>query len=303
LFDPTNPVAGDFDRFLDANPTIGVEAPDVIGLFDDLPPGSTSARLSIRASGIQKPAGLRNVVGMIRGSDPALADTYVFLTAHYDHKGVSGNAPDNIFNGANDDGSGTVSVIEIASALATMKVRPKRSLVFMAVFGEELGMLGSSYYMRHPIFPAEKIVADINLEQVGRTDSTEGPQVNNASVTGFDFSDVGQILVSAGKQTGIDIYKHERYSDSYFQASDNIAFALQGVPAHSFSVAFDYSDYHKATDHWEKIDYDNMARVDRTVATALLMIANNSEPPKWNESNPKTAQYVKAWKEHHSATK
>jgi Zn-dependent M28 family amino/carboxypeptidase len=190
-------------------------------------------------------------------------------------------------------------VIEIASALATLKERPKRSLVFMTVFGEEKGLLGSSYYLRHPIFPIDKTVADINLEQVGRTDSTEGPQVNNASVTGFDFSEVGQILVAAGKLTAIDVYKHERNSDAYFSQSDNVALASQGVPAHSFSVAFDYPDYHRPGDHWEKIDYANMARVDRTVALALMMIANNPEAPKWNEANPKTAPYVRAWKERH----
>jgi hypothetical protein len=279
---------------------ITVHAPAVVTLFDALPLGVTTATVSTRARGIERPVPLRNVVGVLRGADPVLSNSYVFLTAHYDHVGTRGSGPgDNIFNGANDDGSGTVSVIEIASALATLKERPKRSLVFMTVFGEEKGLLGSSYYLRHPIFPIDKTVADINLEQVGRTDSTEGPQVNNASVTGFDFSEVGQILVAAGKLTAIDVYKHERNSDAYFSQSDNVALASQGVPAHSFSVAFDYPDYHRPGDHWEKIDYANMARVDRTVALALMMIANNPEAPKWNEANPKTAPYVRAWKERH----
>ena len=135
-----------------------------------------------------KPIKLRNVVGLLRGSDPALKDTYVLVTGHYDHIGMSGNCEDRIYNGANDDGSGTVSVVELASALTTLKERPKRSLVFMTVFGEEKGLLGSRYYGRHPIFPIEKTIADINLEQVGRTDSTEGPQIANASMTGFNDS-------------------------------------------------------------------------------------------------------------------
>ena len=113
-----------------------------------------------------------------------------------------GNSGDNIFNGANDDGSGTVSVIELASALTTLKERPKRSLIFMTVFGEEKGLLGSRYYGRHPVFPIEKTVADVNLEQVGRTDSDEGPQLSNASMTGFDFSDVGLTFKAAGEIDG-----------------------------------------------------------------------------------------------------
>jgi Zn-dependent M28 family amino/carboxypeptidase len=118
------------------------------------------------AASIAKPVKLRNVVGLLRGTDPVLKDTYVLVTAHYDHLGTG--APrcnpidgDAICNGANDDGSGTVSVIELASALATLKERPKRSILFMAVFGEESGLLGSRYYGRHPIFPIEKTVSDV----------------------------------------------------------------------------------------------------------------------------------------------
>jgi len=302
LIDPENRQQGNFDRSIAQNPVLTVYSPDAISLYDALEFGLDSATVSVEARAVERPVPLRNVVGILRGTDPALADSYVMLTAHYDHVGVRGNGPDRIFNGANDDGSGTVSVIEIASALATLKEKPKRSLVFMTVFGEEKGMLGSRYYGRHPIFPFEKTIADINLEQIGRTDSTEGPQVNNASITGFDFSDIGQIFQSAGQLTGITVYKHERNSDAYFSRSDNIALAALGIPAHSLSVAFDYPDYHRAGDQWEKIDYSNMARVDRMVALGLLMIANNPDAPKWNEANPRTAPYVKSWKDSHSTS-
>jgi hypothetical protein len=247
------------------------------------------------------PVKVRNVVGILRGSDPVLKDTYILVTAHYDHLGKRENVEgDNIFNGANDDGSGTVSVIELATAFASLKVRPKRSIVFMTFFGEERGLVGSRYYGAHPIFPIEKTVADINLEQVGRTDDTEGPQVSAAAVTGFDFSDVGTILQKAGEMTGVKIFKHPTNSDRYFGASDNQALADQGVPAHTVSVAYQFPDYHKAGDHWDKVDYENMAKVDRTIALAITMIANNPLEPKWNEANPKTARYVKAWKERHT---
>jgi hypothetical protein len=244
------------------------------------------------------PVKVRNVIGILRGSDPLLKDTYVLVTAHYDHLGIRENLEgDKIFNGANDDASGTASVIELAAAFATLKVRPKRSIVFIGFFGEERGLVGSRYYGAHPLFPIEKTVADMNLEQVGRTDDTEGPQVLAAAVTGFDFSDVGTILQKAGELTGVKIFKHPTNSDRYFGASDNQALADQGVPAHTVSVAYNFPDYHKVGDHWDKIDYENMAKIDRTIALAIHMIASSPEEPKWNEANPKTAKYVKAWKD------
>jgi len=239
-----------------------------------------------------------NVIGVLRGSDPVLKDTYVMVTAHYDHIGMTAAmaGTDTINNGANDDGSGTVSVIELASALASMKTRPKRSIVFMAFFGEERGLLGSRYYGKHPAFPLDKTVADVNLEHVGRTDDVEGDKTNTATLTGFDFSDMGPIFKRAGELTGINVYKHEKNSDSFFGRSDNQAMADAGVPAHTLCVAFIFPDYHKVGDHWDKINYPNLAKTNRMIALALTMIANNPEAPKWNEANEKTKRYVEAWK-------
>ncbi|MFN7930453.1 MAG: M28 family peptidase [Blastocatellia bacterium] len=240
---------------------------------------------------------LRNVIGLLRGSDPVLKDTYILVTAHYDHIGINPNAKgDQIFNGANDDGSGTVSVMELAAALAKREPRPKRSIVFMTVFGEERGLVGSRYYGQHPIFPLEKTVAGINLEQVGRTDDSEGSQVNRASLTGYDFSDLGEILRQAGEATGITVFKHPKNSDAFFGRSDNQALADQGIPSHTLCVAFVYPDYHGLGDHWDKIDYDNLTRTNRMRALGLLMLADNPVAPKWNEANPKTQRYVEAWK-------
>lgn len=283
-------------------PIVQVVGPDAIKMFDALPLGATSAAISVNVEApAEMPVKIRNVIGVLRGSDQALRDTYVMVTAHYDHVGVNPNTPgpDKIFNGANDDGSGTVSVIELATALSKLKVKPKRSIVFMTVFGEEKALLGSRYYGRHPVFPIEKTVADVNLEQVGRTDDSEGPQVGTCAMTGFDFSDVGEIFKAAGEAVGIKVFKHPTNSDTYFNRSDNQALADQGVPAHTLSVAYEYPDYHKVGDSWDKIDYDNMAKVDRMVAVGLWMIANNPIEPKWNEANPRTAKYVKAWQDHH----
>ncbi len=238
---------------------------------------------------------VRNVVGLLRGSDPELGKTYVLVTAHYDHLGIrEGKGDDPIFNGANDDGSGTVSVIELARAFAAQKVRPKRSIVFMTVFGEEHGLVGSRYYGAHPLVPVADTVADINLEQIGRTDDSEGPQVRAAAVTGADYSEVGDVLRKAGELTGTKITRHPVNSDRYFAFSDNQALADLGVPAHTISVAYEFPDYHGAADTWDKIDYDNMAAIDRTVALAILTIANDPQAPRWNAGNPKAAKYVEA---------
>ena len=216
------------------------------------------------------------------------------VTAHYDHLGQRPSAEsDQTYNGANDDGSGTVSVIELAGALASLEPRPKRSLVFMTFFGEEHGMLGSRYYAKHPLVPLEATVADVNLEQVGRTDSSEGPQLAAASMTGFDYSSLGKTFQRAGQHLGVRVFKHERFSDPYFGASDNIAFAQQGIPAHTLCVAYQYPDYHGVGDHWEKINFANMALVDRVVALGLLMIADDPKSPRWNEANPKARRYAR----------
>lgn len=283
-----------------ALPIVTLSGAGGASLFDALPLGVTNATLSINVDApTDAPVKLRNIVGLLRGSDRVLRDTYLLVTAHYDHLGVNPNVagPDKIFNGANDDGSGTVSVMEIAAALAKLKQIPKRSIVFMAVFGEEKGLLGSRYYGRHPIFPIEKTVADVNLEQIGRTDDSEGPQVGTCAMTGFDFSNVGEIFQAAGELVGIKVFKHPTKSDSYFGRSDNQALADLGVPSHTLSVAYEYPDYHKVGDHWDKIDYENMAKVDRMVALGLLMIANNAKEPKWDETNPKAARYLKAWRD------
>lgn len=287
---------------------ITVHDPRMATLFDTLPlgasPGTTfSLKLGAPSS---RPVTLRNVVGLLRGSDPELSKTAVMVTAHYDHLGVraADASGDRIFNGANDDGSGTVSVVEIAGALGTLRPedRPKRSVLFVTFFGEEHGLLGSRYYGRHPLIPVDRTVADLNLEQVGRTDSSEGPQIGTASLTGFGYSEVSTALVLAGEAEGIRVYKHPQNSDAYFGASDNQALADLGVPAHTVCVAYQYPDYHGAADHWDKLDYPNMARVDRAVARALLSIANDPREPRWADL-PQAGRYRKAWADRHPDAK
>ncbi len=275
--------------------TIAVLDPAFRKMIDEWKPGATGAALTLNLKAPHKEkAELRNVVGLLPGSDPVLKDTCVLISSHYDHLGMKANGDgDRIYNGANDDGSGTVSVIEIASALARMPQRPKRSIVFIAYFGEELGLFGSRYYGKHPVFPVAKTVANLNLEQLGRTDAPKGSTEGRASVTGYSYSDVGNVLRQAGEATGVKI-ENEPESDQYFGRSDNRALADLGVPAHTISAAYVYPDYHGLADSWDKIDYDNMALLDRAVAVAALRIANQAKGPAWSDANPAADAYRKA---------
>jgi hypothetical protein len=238
---------------------------------------------------------IHNVVGVLRGSDAALRDSYVLVTAHYDHLGVQGTGEgDHIYKGANDDASGTASVIEIANALASQPERAKRSIVFITFFGEELGLLGSRYYGTHPIFPLAKTVADLNLEQLGRTDVDGGSSVSVVNVTGYDFSTLTDAVRQAGDATGLKVMKDEQRNVRYFARSDNQALADVGVPAHTLSVGYMFPDQHKVSDEWQKLDYDNMARVARTVALAVFRVADSPETPQWKKDIPDTERYIKA---------
>jgi hypothetical protein len=267
-------------------PVVMLHAPDAAAALEQ---GGATVAAKIVAPSVD-PVKLRNVIGVLRGSDPALKSTYVMLSAHYDHLGIRDGE---IFNGANDDGSGTVSVIEIAASMAAQQERPRRSIVFVALFGEELGLLGSRYYAKNPVFPLKDTVMNLNLEQLGRTDDSEGAQVSSATMTGYDYSTVGTILQRAGERTGIRFWKHPTNSDRYFARSDNQALADAGVPAHTLCVAFGFPDYHGKDDTWDKVDYDNLARVNRMVAVALRDIANDPVKPTWTNV-PNAARYREA---------
>lgn len=272
-------------------PRLIVRDAEAIKLVKEARKGDTGIAISVKLTApTATPVTVRNVAGLLRGSDAALRDQYVLVTAHEDHLGR--NPAGEIFPGANDDGSGTVSVIEIAQALATMNVHPKRSILFMTFFGEEEGSLGSDYYTQHPLFPLERTVADLNLEQLGRTDSSAGPEVSNATLTGFRYSTVARTLQAAGRLTGIKVYDDPR-GDEFFDRSDNQTFAEHGIPAHTLVVAFEFPDYHATGDVWQKIDYRNLAKVDRMIALGVVMLADDPERPRWNRANPKTRPYLK----------
>jgi hypothetical protein len=298
LIDPETPSTAIASSTL---PWIRVHRADAVKAYDALQPGLNPGTVSLSVPApVERPVKLRNVVGLLRGSDAVLQDSYILITAHYDHIGIDLSREDDpIFNGANDDGSGTVSVIELASVLSRLDPRPKRSLVFMTVFAEEKGLLGSRYYARHPLFPLGKTVANINLEVLGRTDGPEGGYKNKAGMTGFEYSNLGEVFAKAGKLSGVEVYRHPTFSDAFYRRSDNLALAEKGVVAHSLCSGFLFPDLHGPQDHWDKIDYPNLAKLNRLVSLALWMIAENPAAPSWNGAIPKAAPYLKAWRERH----
>jgi Zn-dependent M28 family amino/carboxypeptidase len=277
-------VAGEEDEITEGLVTIRNAA--LLAAFDAMEPGPSEARITII------PAGLKNVIAVLEGSDPVLRSQYVIVSAHYDHVGTREGGGDTIYNGANDNASSVAAMIETASALARARPRPRRSIVFIAFFGEEKGLIGSRYYAAHPVYPLEKTIVQINLEQLGRTDDTEGPRVAAATLTGFDYSEVGQILQNAARPLGVKILEHPKYSDEFFERSDNEALARRGIPAHTLSVAYAFPDYHKVSDEWPKLDYRNMALVTRALTFGVLAIANRTAPPKWTTDNPSAEKYA-----------
>jgi hypothetical protein len=243
----------------------------------------------------RRPVELKNVVAVLEGSDPKLKNEVILLTAHYDHVGVrEGGEGDRIMNGANDNASGTATVLALAEAFAHHPARPRRTLVFMLYFGEERGLLGSRYYARRPLFPLRSTVANLNFEQMGRTDDNSGSRAGKLTASGFDYTTLGDLLAAAGRDTGVEAFKDGENSDSFFSRSDNQALADAGIPAITVAVAWTFPDYHRPGDEWEKLDYANMEQAVRTCAIAVWRAANAGARPAWVESNPRAARYVEA---------
>lgn len=290
-------------RLVERSPNAG-SPPPVVTLSD---PGfaraaaqfNGSGRLSLRIPApVREPVELRNVIGVLEGSDPALKREYILLTAHYDHTGMLDQGEgDRINNGANDNASGTATVLALAEAFARAPRRPKRTLVFLLYFGEERGLLGSRYYARSPVFPLARTVANVNFEQMGRTDDAGGSRTGKITATGFDYTTLGALLEAAGRDSGVEAWKDMTASDAFFPRSDNQALADAGVPAITVAVAWTFPDYHRPGDEWQKLDYANMERAVRTCALTVWRAAEGEAPPRWIESNPRTARYVRVWKE------
>lgn len=228
-----------------------------------------------------------NVVGILPGSDSTLRAEYVMFTGHMDHigtassgQGCTAKGGDTICNGADDDGSGSVAVLELAQAFASAPQRPRRSLVFMTVSGEERGLWGSAYWAAHPTVPLDHVVADLNSDMVGRSDTLKDSVV----VIGREHSDLGATLDRIAAQhpelrmTPVgDRWPQEGL---YFR-SDHYNFARKGVPVLFFTSGL-HPDYHEVSDSPDKIDAEKEARFAQLVYYLGLAVANATERPQWN---------------------
>jgi hypothetical protein len=220
-----------------------------------------------------------NVIAIWPGSDPALKDEYVVLSAHMDHVGVGTPVNgDSIYNGADDDGSGTTGILEVARAFASMGMRPKRSIVFLHVSGEEKGLIGSEWFSEHPTLPLDRIVADINIDMIGRNNP------DSVVVIGKDYSSLGATVNAVDRAhpelhltTADDIWPQERF----FFRSDHFNFARKEVPAIFFFSGV-HEDYHRPSDEVAKIDFDKLTRIARMAFYTAWEVANNPERPRWD---------------------
>jgi hypothetical protein len=266
---------------------IGLQPAGDSGYFQRVPVGLVSAGGATRpvlfdgfAALDSLPASRRppavNVVGVLRGSDAAVRDSAVLIDAHYDHLGIG--APvggDSIYNGADDDASGVVAVLEIARALAGGPA-PRRTVIFAATTGEEVGLLGTRWYLRHPVVPIAQMSANMEIEMIGRPDSAAGGP-GRGWLTGFDRSTMGEMFA----QAGLPIVADKRLDQHFFERSDNIAFARQGVPAHTLSSYGMHDDYHKPSDDLAHVDIAHMTAVIRAGAAAARLLADGPAP-RWN---------------------
>lgn len=229
----------------------------------------------------------RNCVALLEGSDPDLKDQIVVIGAHHDHVGTAveghraqmGGATqeDRIWNGADDNGSGTTAVLAVARAFAAAGLRPRRSILFMTFGAEEWGLLGSRHYTRNPLFPIERHVAMINLDMVGR--NPEDP----VGLYGVGTAEIyPELARRTAERTGLKIEPIDGVRIRGGGNSDHASFHRAKVPTLFFFTGF-HANYHRVSDSFEKIDYPHHAKVARTAALLLWELANRDGTPEFRQ--------------------
>ena len=225
-----------------------------------------------------------NVLAFIPGSDSLLKKELVVITAHYDHIGVQNGE---VFNGADDDGSGTVAVLEIAQAFSQAfkdGKGPKRSMLFMTVSGEEKGLLGSSYYASHPLWPLSETVTDLNIDMIGRRDIAHEQTANYIYIIGSNMlsSKLHELNEQANNTVSHLVldYRFNSTTDpnQFYYRSDHYNFAKNDIPSIFFFSGV-HDDYHQPTDDVEKIEFGKTEKIARLVFATAWLVANASERP------------------------
>jgi hypothetical protein len=268
-------------------------------------------KLSFNVSGQDESLSTQNVIGIIEGSDPVLKNEYVAIGAHYDHVGtgpagsnsrfpsLDGSKTDIIYNGADDDGSGTVSVLSMAEALSHSARRPKRSVIFIWHCGEEKNLWGSDYFTRYPTVPIKSIVAQFNIDMIGRSKKEGDTNPANRSLSGpNEIYVIGSKMMSTElgeiservNQSYLNlsfnyIYDDPKDTNRFFFRSDHFNYAQKGIPIIFY---FDgvHEDYHRPGDEPQKIDYDKMQRVARTIFVTMWETADLKTRPAVDKKLP-----------------
>jgi hypothetical protein len=257
-------------------------------------------KLSLAVKVKSDPATTQNVVAVFEGSDPLLKNEYVALGAHYDHVGigipVNGDA---IYNGADDDGSGTTALLAIAEALAKASTRPKRSVLFVWHAGEEKGLWGSRYFTDYPTIPLDKIVTQINIDMIGRSKKEGDTNPRNRELSGPNeiyvigskmmSTELGELTEKVNKQYLNVIYDY-RYDDPadpnrFFFRSDHFNYARKGIPI-VFFFDGEHEDYHRPGDSVDKIDFQKMEKIARTIYMTLWEVASRPTRPVVDKQLP-----------------
>ena len=235
--------------------------------------------VSIEISNAKEIKITENVLGLLEGSGPKLKDEIVAFTARFDHLGITGDGV--VYPGADDDGSGTVTVLELAQAFAANPVKPKRSLLFMTVVGEEKGLWGSDWYVKHPAIPLDKTIADLNTDMIGRVDKKyeDLKNPNYVYVIGSDkiSTQLDSVLKLSNKESENLIldytYNDDKDPEQFYRRSDHYNFARNGVPIVFFFTGV-HADYHRPTDTIDKILFPRMERIVRLIYTTGWQVAN-----------------------------
>jgi hypothetical protein len=219
-----------------------------------------------------------NTIGILEGSDPKLKHEYLVYSGHMDHVGVSTGKADSINNGADDDASGTVGIVELAEAFSRPGARTKRSVLFITVSGEEKGLWGSSQFVKNPTVPLKDMVANFNLDMIGRN------WPDTIVAIGREHSDLGQTLATVNAQhpeLGMTAIDDKWPEENFYGRSDHYNFAKAGVPILFFFNGV-HADYHQPSDSPDKIDSDKESRILQLLFYLGQAVANNPNRPQWN---------------------
>lgn len=270
---------------------------------DDVKQMQEGKKLSVQlsSSGYEKKVSpSHNVVGILEGSDPKLRDEYILLSAHYDHVGVGkqgGGATtkqDSIFNGARDNGAGTVALLSAARALGQNP--PKRSVLYLACTAEEIGLLGSRYFAEHPAVPLNQIVFNLNIDNGGYNDTSI------ITVVGFGRTGTDDLIKSAAKRYDLNVISDPSPEQGLFDRSDNVSFARKGIPALTFSLGFTAFDqeimkyYHQVADNPDNMDYNYLHKYVQSYARLARLIADSAQRPQWKAGDKYEAAGKKLYK-------